>query len=148
MQKRKRAKHALETLRPIRYCGQWFHKSEATRLPEGIRGVYALLKHRPRVEKYDVVYIGMARRKMGVRARLIRHKRSKRKGDLWTHFSIFEVWPNITEAEIEELEGLFREIYQKDRRANRLNEQKGYKRIQRVRVKKIEDWPAERGAAL
>ncbi|GAF97179.1 unnamed protein product, partial [marine sediment metagenome] len=33
---------------------------------------------------------------------------------LWTHFSIFEVWENITENEIKELEGLFRQIYRKD----------------------------------
>jgi hypothetical protein len=47
------------------------------------------------------------------------------------------VWPNITEAEITELEGLFREIYRKDKRANRLNRQKRYRKIQNVRVRDV-----------
>ena len=42
-------------------------------------------------------------------------------------FSIFEIWDNIREDEIKELEGLFREIYKKDSSANKLNKQKGFK---------------------
>jgi len=76
----------------------------------------------------------------GVRARLVGHSKSKRKRDLWSHFSVFEVWPNISPAEIEELEGLFREIYRKDKRANRLNRQKRYKKLQKIRIKKLDAW--------
>jgi hypothetical protein len=73
----------------------------------------------------------------GIRARLEAHANSKRKRELWTHFSAFVVWPNIREAEITELEGLFREIYRKDKRANRLNRQKRYRKIQNVRVRDV-----------
>ena len=58
------------------------------------------------------------------------------------HFSLFEVWDNITEAEVAELEGLFRHIYRKDVRANPLNVQKGFKKLQNVGKKKLEDWKA------
>lgn len=78
----------------------------------------------------------MADGRAGIRARLRRHANSKRKRDLWTHFSAFEVWPNISEAEISELEGLLREIYRKDKRANKLNRQKRCRRIQRVKVRR------------
>ena len=61
---------------------------------------------------YDVVYVGMATQ--GIRGRLESHV--KRKGDLWTHFSAFEVWDNIRDEEIVELEGLFRHLYRKDSR--------------------------------
>ena len=73
----------------------------------------------------------------GIRGRLRSHRESK-KGK-WTHFSIFEVWENITEAEVEELEGLFRHIYRKDTKANRLNEQKSFKKLDRVAVKRLEE---------
>ena len=57
---------------------------------------------------YAVVYIGMARGpKSGMRERLSSHARGTKK-DEWTHFSIFEVWDNIREEEVEELEGLLR----------------------------------------
>jgi hypothetical protein len=79
----------------------------------------------------------MADGKIGVRARLKAHAGSKRKRKMWTHFSAFEVWPNIMETEISELEGLFREIYRKDRRANGLNRQRRHQRIQKVRVRAL-----------
>jgi len=50
----------------------------------------------------------------------------------WTHFSIFEVWDNITQDEVAELEGLFRHIYRKDTKANALNEQRGFKKLKTV----------------
>ncbi len=65
-----------------------------------------------------------------IRRRLNRHK--VKKAGLWTHFSVFEVWDNITEAEVTELEGLFRQIYSKDSRANRLNVQKSFKKLKRL----------------
>lgn len=103
----------------------------------GVRGIYALLDNRPMKSKtYNVVYIGMANARGGIRSRLNSHARSKRKRDKWTHFSFFEVWPNITENEIQELEGLFREIYRRDARANSLARQKGYKKLKKVKVSK------------
>ncbi len=100
-------------------------------VPPRTRGIYALY-HRDAQGFYNLVYIGMARgKKTGIRGRLAIHY--KRKRDLWTHFSIFEVWDNISEAEIEELEGLFRHLFRLDATANRLNKQKGYKKLVRLR---------------
>jgi hypothetical protein len=124
-------------LRLVRSCAQWIPKDRIDSVPTGLRGIYALHRYRPRIKKYDVVYVGMADGGAGIRARLEAHANSKRKRELWTHFSAFVVWPNITEAEINELEGLFREIYRKDKRANRLNRQKRYRKIQNVRVRDV-----------
>jgi len=122
-------------LRLVRSCAQWIPKAQIDLVPKGFRGIYALLRHRPRIGKYDVVYVGMADGYAGIRARLKAHANSKRKRDLWSHFSAFEVWPNITEAEISELEGLFREIYRKDKRANALNRQRRCRQLQNVRTR-------------
>jgi hypothetical protein len=129
--------HEQNALRLIRRCCQWFPKADIDLLPRGLRGIYALHRFRPRIKKYDVVYVGMAEKDSGIRARLKSHAKSKRKGKLWTHFSAFEVWPNIS-TEIAELEGLFREIYRKDKRANALNKQKKYRKLQNIRVSR---WP-------
>jgi len=99
--------------------------------------VYALLQFRGREEKYDVVYIGMAA-SGGIRSRLRSHKKSETK--IWSHFSIFQVWDNVGENEVEELEGLFREIYRKDTRANRFNQQKKCKKLQNVRLDDLSNW--------
>ena len=65
-----------------------------------------------------------------IRGRLKSHR--KKKEGLWSHFSIFEVWDNIRDEEIRELEGLFREIYKEDSSANKLNKQKGFKKLKRI----------------
>jgi hypothetical protein len=128
---------AKSPLRLVRSCVQWVPKVQADLVPRGFRGIYALHLFRPRIKKFDVVYVGMADGDIGVRARLQAHVSSQRKRKLWTHFSAFEVWPNITATEISELEGLFREIYRKDRRANRLNRQRRHRGIQKVRVRNL-----------
>ncbi len=66
-----------------------------------------------------------------IRGRLRVHRRKK--GKLWTHFSAFEVRDNVSEEEVKELEGLFRHIYRKDTRANKLNRQKAFKKLNTVR---------------
>lgn len=124
-------------LRLVRSCAQWVPKTQIESVQKGFRGIYALHRHRPRIKKYDVVYVGMADGEAGIRARLKAHASSKRKRKMWTHFSYFEVWPNITEPEIAELEGLFREIYRKDKRANALNRQRRCRQLQNVRTR---DW--------
>jgi hypothetical protein len=129
----------------IKRCAQWLPKSEACFVPHHTRGVYALLQFRRRQEKYDVVYIGMAA-SGGIRSRLRSHKKSESK--IWSHFSIFEVWDNISENEVEELEGLFREIYRKDGRANRFNRQKKFKKLQSVRKDELRFWKPQAEAAV
>jgi hypothetical protein len=88
------------------------------------------------VGRYNVVYVGMARTG-GIRFRLRRHKKSKSK--LWTHFSVFEVWPNVRDDEVGELEGLFRHLYKLDAAANKLNKQRGYKPIRKIRVSDVSE---------
>jgi len=103
-----------------------------------LRGIYALLNRKGRSDIYNVVYIGMAARSGGIRSRLGRHVKSKRKE--WTHFSLFEVWENIREGAVDELEGLFREIYRKDERANLFNRQRRFKKLRLTRRKNCVKW--------
>ncbi len=74
----------------------------------------------------------------GIRARLKSHRKSK--GNLWTHFSVFEVWDNIRDDEIVELEGLFRHFYRRDARANSLNVQRGFRKAKKVRQNDFGRW--------
>ena len=126
----------VSDLRLIQRCSEFSPQDSINFVPPNTRGIYVLLRRiktpAPRQPKFDVVYIGMARGlKTGIRGRLISHK--KRIGDEWTHFSVFEVWPNISETEIAELEGLFRHIYRKDRKAIRLNSQREFLKLKKVR---------------
>jgi hypothetical protein len=117
-------------LRLIFRCAQWIPRDLRTRIPRRVRGIYAL--HRQRKDKFDVVYIGMSSGKSGIRRRLASHARHKAKE--WSHFSFFEVWPNVSEGEISELEGLFREIFRKDTHANHLALQKKCEKLRKVKV--------------
>jgi len=133
----------VSELRLVKRSAQWLKKEDRKLIPKGVRGIYALHKERytfhkkgPRVKKFDVVYIGMTTTGSGLRARLDRHARSTKKD--WTHFSMFVVWENIRDEEIGEMEGLFREIYRKDKRANKFNKQGKFKKIQNVRVRQDE----------
>jgi hypothetical protein len=119
-------------LRIIKNCAERLPKADIARIPSGTRGIYALLCKQSE-KQYEVVYIGMARGASGVPSRLRRHKRSKKKGKLWSHFSVYEVWDNITEEEIAELEGLFRHIYRRDAKANRINQQRTFKKLEKIR---------------
>ncbi len=100
------------------------------------RGLYVLLKKR-KGNSYRVVYVGMS--DSNIHGRLNSHARSKRKRAAWDYFSIFEMWPNIPEYQIRELEGLLRHIYRKDPQANAFIIQGGFKKIRRVR-EPIERW--------
>jgi hypothetical protein len=114
-------------------------KEDADEVPPGTRGIYVLFAHR-RGDRYDVVYVGLS--KSGIRSRLRSHRRSRKKAQEWTHFSVFEVHDNISEAEIGELEGLFRLIYRRDSSANRFNVQKKHRPLSRVR-RDLVDWNKE-----
>ena len=113
--------------------------SEISTVPANVRGIYVLFLAQNDSSAMDVVYIGMARgEKSGAKARLKSHKNSKSK--LWTHFSVYEVWDNISRDQVEELEGLFRQIYRLDSKANKLNIQKTYRPLQSIRRKSAKDW--------
>jgi hypothetical protein len=84
-------------LRLVKRLAEFRPKADVQRLPHGLRGFYVLYKKRfarGRKESFNVVYVGMAARG-GIRGRLLSHQRSKRKGNLWSHFSAFEVWDNV-----------------------------------------------------
>ena len=85
-----------------------------------------------------MVYVGLS--KTGVRARLRSHRRHRTKGNLWTHFSVFEVAREASDTQIAELEGLFRHIYRRDARANRLNKQKTHGPLRALRIQDLEAW--------
>src|SRR4030042_5624367 len=123
----------VSELRLIKRCVEFCEKKYIKNIPPRTRGIYVLFRYRRGTNTYNVVYIGMAAgtKTASIRGRLRVHRRKK--GKLWTHFSAFEVWDNIREDEIKELEGLFRHIYRKDARANKLNRQKGFKKLSNVR---------------
>ena len=100
--------------------------ADVNAIPRGLRGIYVLYKHRPRAQRYDVVYVGMAA-EGGIKPRLRSHRAKKR--GLWTHCSVFEVWDNVATADIRELEGIFRHIYRTDSRAAKLNVQRSFAKL-------------------
>jgi hypothetical protein len=134
-------------LRLIERSAEFIPKHRISEVPQRLRGIYVLYNEartpgRGHKRRADVLYVGMttAGRQGGVQRRLRAHKESKRKGPLWTHFSVFKVWDNIRDEEIAELEGLFRHIYRRDSKANRLNIQRGFKRAYAVRNDKLTTW--------
>jgi hypothetical protein len=125
------AKANVSPLRLLKRRQEFVPVEDVDGLPRGMRGIYVLYKHRPLARRFDVVYVGMAAEE-GIRPRLRSHKTKKR--DLWTHCSVFEVWDNITAAEVKELEGIFRHIYRKDSRASKLNVQRSFTRMKKLPV--------------
>ncbi len=127
-------------LRLIKNALEYLPQSEVATIPTGTRGIYVLYKRKGKVSAashhYDFVYIGMATG--GIRSRIKKHIKSK--GKLWTHFSFFEVWDNISDEEILELEGLFRHLYKFDSKANSLNKQKSYKKLVQLRKRSEQQW--------
>ena len=62
-----------------------------------------------------------------------------KKSEMRKHFSVFEVWDNIFYVEIEELESLFRHFYIRDSEGNKLNKQKEYQKIFKVKNNNLEE---------
>ena len=120
-------------LRLIKRWEKFLSVDKINSLPRGLRGFYVLYKQPKGTKSYNVVYVGMSSsgsNKGHIRGRLKTHR--KKKEGSWSHFSIFEVWDNIRDDEIRELEGLFREIYKKDSSASKLNKQRGFKKLKRI----------------
>lgn len=113
-------------------------KEEVLLVPRRRRGLYVLFNRKPDSRKYDVVYVGLSC--VTIRGRLRAHRGSRRKGPQWTHFSIFEVSPSVTDTQIAELEGLFRHIYRRDSRANTLNRQRTHAALRRIRNNDLASW--------
>lgn len=116
--------------RLIQCCLEYRPQSESGLIGRERRGIYVLYKQVSPTH-FEVRYIGMTT--SSIRGRLAKHKRNKQKRTEWTHFSAFAVWPNITEDEIRELEGLFRHIFKKDEETIVLNLHRGFKGLKRAR---------------
>lgn len=129
---------AESVLRLIKRSAEFRGIDQVREVPRHRRGLYVLYKRRLKagVEHFEVVYVGMAR--TGMRARLISH--SKTKQTHWTHFSVFEVWDNVHDDEIVELEGLFRHLYRCDSKANTLNRQRKFGKAFIVREDDFKKW--------
>ena len=134
-------------LRLIRKCAEYLPQDHVLKIPAGIRGIYVLYSRSPnrrtRTPNYNVVYVGMGGlgEHGGIRSRLRRHRRTQQA--LWTHFSIFEVWDNIRDEEIRELEGLFRHIYRHDAQAGSLSKARTFRALRRLRDNRIAAWPRQ-----
>ena len=118
-------------LKIIKSALEYRHIDELKIVPRNLRGIYALYQKQGKY--YNLVYIGMSGKDANgrLKARLIKHKKNKLK--IWSHFSYYEVWDNISDQEIRELEGLFRQLYRLDSRANTFNKQQTHKPLNRVR---------------
>jgi len=104
---------------------------DVSSLPWRIRGIYALYKQDGNF--MNLMYVGMT--DSGAKGRLMSHK-GKKEG-LWTHCSVYEVWDNITQDQIAELEALFRHTLRKDSSASGLNIQKGASIFRRLKRETI-----------
>jgi hypothetical protein len=129
---------AESVLRLIKRSAEFRSIEQVREVPPGHRGLYVLYRRRFKagVENFDVVYVGMARK--GMLARLISHAKTKQRN--WTHFSVFEVWDNVRDDEIVELEGLFRHLYRHDSKANKLNKQRKFGKAFRIRKDDFREW--------
>lgn len=120
-------------LRMVQWCAEFLPKTEIKHISYKARGIYALYKKSAR-NKYDVLYIGIADK--SIKNRLYDHLRSKRMR-LWTHFSIYVIWPNISEDEIREFEGLLLQIFRKDSQVRLFNIIKRSGSLQKVRERNL-----------
>lgn len=136
---------AQSPLRLIKRCTEFRPQEDIEALPGYLRGLYVLYRHERKAgrDRYSVVYVGMsaAGRRRGIKWRLQKHRNSK--GEHWTHFSVFQVWDNIRDEEVRELEGLFRHLYRKDPEANRLNIARGFKAMRGIRDNELGRWERE-----
>lgn len=125
-------------MRLIKRFTEFIPQEEVNTVPAKRRGLYVLYRFKREQGKawYDVVYVGMTT--SGIKGRLRSHRKTK--GESWTHFSAFEVWDNIRDDEIVELEGLIRHFYRKDTKANMLNVQKKYRMLSGVRSRNLDEW--------
>jgi hypothetical protein len=118
-------------MRLIKTAIEYRKIDELNVVPKGLRGIYALYKKRGKF--FNMVYVGMSAKeaKGRIHRRLYEHKKDKTPD--WSHFSYYEVWDNISDLEIKELEGLFRQLYRFDKRANSLNKQQTHRPLLKVR---------------
>lgn len=118
-------------MRLIKSAIEYRRIDELSLVPRNLRGIYSLYQRQGKF--MNMVYVGMSGKdeKGRIRARLYQHKKNKTSD--WSHFSYYEVWDNISDLEIRELEGLFRQLYRFDKRANSLNKQQTHRPLIKLR---------------
>ena len=132
-------------LRFIKRCAEYLTRDSIRYIPKNTRGIYTLSLKSKNLDKYEIVYVGMSRGKSaGIRSRITKHAASKRKNidpkKAWTHFSIYEVWDNISEQEIQEIEGLLKHLYRKSALSNPLNQQRRFTKLAKTKNDAISNW--------
>jgi hypothetical protein len=95
----------------VKRCGEFIPRAQRNEVPLKTRGIYALLKQQVG-GRYKVVYIGIATKRGGIKARLQVHV-NRWNEVKWSHFSFFEMWHNIPNSLIQEIEFLFLHIFRK-----------------------------------
>lgn len=132
-------------LRMIKRVREFIHISDINQVPDKVRGIYVLYKSPAAKSDWpgtaEVVYVGLA--STSIHHRLVSHRREKPM--MWTHATALEVWDNISDEEIEELEGLFRHIYRKDSTANALNKLKSFPRLKNLEKIQLKGEKASEG---
>ena len=96
-----------------------------------VRGIYVLYQQKK--DRFNVVYIGMSN--TGMLGGRFKKDHLKSKSKEWTHFSVFKVFTYVSESQIRELEGMFREIFRKDAYGLKYNKQKKYGRFDKTKWK-------------
>lgn len=114
-----------------------------TMVPGLVRGIYILFEEDEN-KRMNVVYIGRSSvgENQGIGGRLLHHEKTKNEitKKNWSRFSAFEVWQNVSEEVIKELEALILHIYGRDGTANKLNIQKNLRFFRRIRRASRDDW--------
>lgn len=118
-------------MRFIKSAVEYRSIDELSMVPNNLRGFYSL--YHKKGNSFNMVYVGMSGKEARgrIKKRLLKHRQTK--STHWTHFSYFEVWDNVSDLEIFELEGLFRQLYRFDLRANSLNKQQTHRPLTKVR---------------
>lgn len=130
-------------LRFFKRCAEFLERDKIKDIPRNTRGIYSLMIKNKDI--YETVYIGMASGpKAGMRGRILSHSKSKRKNanknTTWTHFSIYEVFENISIQEIKELEGLLRHLYRKSDISNPLNMHRRFVGFTKIKNNNLKNW--------
>jgi len=133
---------SVALMRLIKRCNEFrpFGPDELDKIPPDTRGIYVLFDGDSKQREHGVMYVGLSGAdEAGIRGRLRKHLANASKGSC-TCFSVFEVHDNVSEQEIQELEGILRHIFRRDPHANRLAKQVGYEKLRKVREKDWAKW--------
>ena len=99
-------------------------------VPPGTKGIYVLYQSL-NADLMELIYIGVGFGECsGLHGRLKMHRDLQ--PNVWTHFSVFQVWDNITKKQIKELAGFFRHVFRRGIYAKSVMETKEYKPLIRI----------------